>query len=174
MKRLALLRHAKSSWADAALDDSDRPLTRRGSKAAEAMGAEIGRRGLTFDAVRVSPARRARETFERLQAGLGHSLDALFDAHIYAASVSALLKIVMEFADDADSALLIGHNPGFQSLAAMLAKPGDPARARIESHYPTAALALIDLPASRWSEVRPGIGTVTAWIKPRELGTGQG
>lgn len=169
MKRLALLRHAKSSWAEPALDDFDRPLTRRGRKAAEAMGAELARRGLEFGAVRVSPACRARETFGHFQSGLGRPLDAIFDERIYAASAPTLLGIVTELPDAADSALLIGHNPGFQRLAAMLAAPGDPARSGIESHYPTAALALIDLPVDRWSDVEPGTGSVATWLKPREL-----
>ncbi len=128
MKRLALLRHAKSSWDDPALADFDRPLNARGVGAAAAIGAEMGRRGLAFDLVLASPARRVVETLEHLEAACGEALEPRFEQRIYQATAASLLDVLRAVDESARRLLLVGHNPGLQELAAMLASPDDPHR----------------------------------------------
>ena len=170
MKTLALLRHAKSSWDHPDLRDFDRPLNRRGREAAAAMGAEIKRRGLAFDAVLASPARRVVETVERLEEGYGRTLQPRFDERIYQASSHLLLSILQAVDEPVERVLMIGHNPGLQGLATLIArKDGQGLYRRIADHFPTAALALFTLDAERWADLKPGGGMVEAFLKPREL-----
>lgn len=168
MKRLTILRHAKSSW-DAPLDDFDRPLNERGRKAAVAVGEELRRRGATFDCVIASPAERVRQTLDQLAKGYGEPLDAQFDARIYQASEASLLDLVRGITDDVGSALIAGHNPGLHRLALLLTRGGG-LRDRIADRYPTAAVAGVELSADRWSEVEPGSGELCELILPRDLG----
>jgi len=169
MKTLALLRHGKSSWADPALRDFDRPLKRRGRVASTLMGKHLRRRGITFDVAIASPARRVVETMAHLETGLGKPLRVHFVEDIYDASSEVLLEILRTVEDTAERVLLVGHNPGLQALALCLAADSDPLRPVIAEHYPTAALALIEPPATRWSNLQPGSGRVLDFLRPRDI-----
>ncbi len=169
MKILALLRHAKSSWADAALNDFDRPLNPRGVGAAAVMGAQMRRRGLAFDRVLASPALRVVETLEHMEAGYGEPLEPRFEPQIYGGSAAALLDIVTAVDDSVGRLLLVGHNPGLQELALTLARTDERLRDSVASAFPTAALALLELPVDKWEEVGPEIAEIADFVRPREL-----
>jgi phosphohistidine phosphatase len=170
MKTLGLLRHGKSSWDDPELRDFDRPLKRRGREASVMVGEELRRRKLRFDRVLASPAARVVETIEYFEKGFGEPLRPMFREDIYAASSRGLLSIVQATADSVDRLLLVGHNPGFQDLACVLASAEDPLAAAVGEHYPTAAFALIELPVPSWAEVGPNGGRIADFLRPRELG----
>lgn len=170
MKSLFLLRHAKSSWADPGMDDFDRPLNARGREAAQAVGREMRRLGLRFDAVVCSPATRAVETLALAGKGYGETLSAREDERAYLAPVATLLKIVGETDDAAERLLLVGHNPGFELIAASLTEGDDsPGRADMAGKYPTGALAEIAFDAGHWRAVTPGTGRLVRFIRPRDL-----
>ncbi|HET7817513.1 MAG TPA: histidine phosphatase family protein [Sphingomicrobium sp.] len=169
MKRLGLLRHAKSSWDEPGLADFDRPLNRRGEKAAARMGEELRRRRVAFDAVLASPARRVTETLTRFEQGYGPLPEPRFDRAIYAAESLSLLEAVRRTDDGAASLLLVGHNPGLEDFAALLAAEDDPLFGRIAGNLPTAAFVALDVPAGRWTEVEPGTARIALYLKPREL-----
>lgn len=170
MKRLTLLRHAKSSWDDPGSHDFDRPLNARGARAAVAMGAEIGRRGLTFDRVLASPARRVTETLAGVEQGLGRSLTARIEPAIYEASPGRLLGLVAALADDTADVLIVGHQPALQLLLLHISEDdGQEFRRRAATKYPTAALAVIELPIARWTDAGRAAGSVTLFVTPREL-----
>lgn len=168
MKILTLLRHAKSTWDDPVARDFDRPLNRRGRKAARAIGAEMRRLGLAFDAVIASPATRVNETLAEVEQGYGSSLGAAFDQRIYLATTDTLLDLVRSADDSSSRLLLVGHNPGLESVAIELTSGGD-LRDEVAIKYPTATLAEIELPAERWSETAAGTGRLTRFIRPRDL-----
>lgn len=170
MKRLAILRHAKSSWDDPRLDDFDRPLNARGRDAAEKVGREWARRGLLFDGVVASPAARARETLELAAIAYGRPLTPRFETQLYMAGRQTLLDVVRALPDDADSTLLVGHNPGLHRLVLDLTGEDQHGhRSRVVAKFPTGAFALVALPAKTWAEVRWGTGTVEDLILPRDL-----
>jgi phosphohistidine phosphatase len=169
MKTLALLRHGKSSWEKPELRDFDRPLKRRGREAAALIGAEMRRRGLAFDLVLASPARRVVQTIAHLEKGYCAPLEPRFEPDIYESSSRVLLRILRDIDDGEHRLLLVGHNPGLQGLALSLAAPDDPLCRRVADHFPTAALVLMELPAKRWSEIEPGSGRIVDYLKPREL-----
>ena len=168
MKTLTLLRHAKSTWDDPVARDFDRPLNRRGRKAARRIGEEMRALGLSFDAVIASPAVRVKETLAEVEHGYGGSLGAVFEQAVYLASPETLLDLVRAADEGAARLLLVGHNPGLESLAIDLAGGGS-LRAEIAVKYPTATLAEIALPAERWAEVAPGTGRIARFIRPRDL-----
>jgi phosphohistidine phosphatase len=168
MKTLTLLRHAKSAWDDPVARDFDRPLNPRGRRAARTIGREMHAQGLAFERVLASPAKRVVETLADVAEGYGSGLAPHFDKRIYLASKETLLDLVHEVGDGADRLLLVGHNPGLETLALMLTSGGD-LRAELAVKYPTATIAEISLPVERWADVAARAGTLTRFIRPRDL-----
>jgi phosphohistidine phosphatase len=169
MKRVYLLRHAKSSWKDSSLADRDRPLAGRGRRAAKAMARHLEGEEIRPDLVLCSPARRTRETLERIEGALGGKVEKTLDDALYGASEAELLARIKALPDELGSVMLIGHNPGLEELALALASSGTDLE-RMHKKYPTAALATIDLPARRWSTVRRGSGELVGYVRPKDLG----
>lgn len=170
MKRLAILRHAKSSWADAGMADFDRPLNDRGRKAARRIGDKLKVRKLHFDLVLASSAARVRETL----AGIGeeHDLgpDVRFDDELYGASAEMMIHVIRALPERLGSALIVGHNPGLEQLVAGLTRDDDAGlRDRVAIKFPTAALAVIDFAVEQWEAVEAGTGTIVDLIVPHEL-----
>jgi phosphohistidine phosphatase len=169
MKRLALLRHAKSSWDDPNVDDFNRPLNERGWKAARRMGREMKRRYLRFDLVLASTAARVRETIDGVQENYDFAAPILFEPRMYGATEHELLSLLRALPETVHSPLLIGHNPGLERLIAGLTHHDDHGlRRRIAGKYPTAALAVVELPAQHWTDVTPGSGEIVELILPQE------
>jgi phosphohistidine phosphatase len=170
MKKLTLLRHAKSSWANPAASDFDRPLNKRGHRAARTIGQALKAQGLAFDAVIASPAARVVETVADVADGYGRPIRPAFDARIYLASVATLLAIVRETDDQAERLLLVGHNPGLEALAMVLTHDdGNGLRAELATKYPTATVAEIALPIDHWRDAVAGAGELARFIRPRDL-----
>lgn len=170
MKTLTLLRHAKSTWHDPVARDFDRPLNKRGRKAAYAVGRAMRTEGLRFDRVIASPALRVTETLDGIAEGYGEPFDPLYDHRVYLASPAALLDLIHEVPDVAETLLIVGHNPGLEALALLLtADDGDGLRSEVAVKYPTATLAEISLPVDQWRDVSQGMGRVTRFVRPRDL-----
>ena len=173
MKTLTLLRHAKSGWDSPVTRDFDRGLNARGRKAARAMGREMRRLGLGFDLILASPAARVTETLTELAQGYGGAAATRFEQAVYLAPVEVLLALVRETDDGAARLLLVGHNPGLEQLALLLAEPGR-LRDEVAIKYPTGALAEIGFDAAHGREVGPAGGRLARFIRPRELAEGLG
>jgi phosphohistidine phosphatase len=157
MKRLTLLRHAKSERDSPSGRDFDRSLNDRGRADSKRMGQEIRDLDLAFDLVLASPAQRVVETVE----GVG-GLSAQFDERIYDASTRQLLDLVQSTDDDVESLMLVGHNPGFERLAARLTDEE-------VDDVPTTALVEIELPIDHWRDADEGGGRLVRFIKAKEL-----
>ncbi|NLI62053.1 MAG: histidine phosphatase family protein [Methanosarcinaceae archaeon] len=115
VKKLYLLRHAKSSWEDPFLRDYDRPLNKRGRRQAKAMGKYFQEKGFDIDLILCSGALRTRQTLEILLEYYDYEEEIEFRDEIYAASVSALKNLILEA--NVNSLLVIGHNPELNMLA---------------------------------------------------------
>lgn len=182
-RALVLFRHAKSAWPDVA--DHDRPLARRGIRAAPVMGRWLREAGLLPGRVLCSTARRARETWQFAQAGLAVTPPVTFDARIYEAAATDLLAMVREVPPATGTLLLIGHNPAIEDLALLLAvAPGGEAGPgtggaslgnleRMRSKFPTAAIAVLEFHGT-WPGLAPGRARLTAFVTPRDLGPEHG
>jgi phosphohistidine phosphatase len=167
MKRLSLLRHAKSDWHDPALTDFQRPLNGRGRQAAHAMGGEMRALGLAWDCIVASPAVRVTETIDGLQQSYG-AINARYDERIYLASLETLLEIVHGASDACASLLIVGHNPGMERLALTLSR-GGALHDQVAEKYPTGALAEISFAVEHWRDVRESAGTLERFLRPRDL-----
>jgi phosphohistidine phosphatase len=161
MRTLYLLRHAKSSWKDETLRDFDRPLKGRGRRAAERMGQVLVDEKLKSPLVLSSPAVRARETTELVLESAGLKVAPRFEERIYEADVRTLLAIVRSIPDSSGTAIMVGHNPGFENLKEYLTGDG--------GHMPTCALAKIEFDAASWSEVSEESGRLELFVTPKEL-----
>lgn len=157
MKSLTLLRHAKSERDSPDGTDFARPLNDRGRADSKRIGEEMRRLGLVFDLVLASPAKRAVETAERVE-----GLSPQFDRRIYDASTGQLFDIIRGVDDRINRLLLIGHNPGFERVAAGLSG------GEVDT-LPTGALIEIDLPVDRWREIGDGNGRLVRLIRPKYL-----
>ena len=120
MKTLHLLRHAKSSWKEPGLDDHERPLSKRGRAAADAIAKHMKRTAIAPDIVLCSTAVRTKETLEPIAKKLKPA-KVIFEAGIYEVAERELWKHVGALPEQADTVLMIGHNPGLHNLALALA-----------------------------------------------------
>jgi phosphohistidine phosphatase len=170
MMRLTILRHAKSSWYEPNLGDHNRPLNERGWKAARQIGRELKHRGKHFDFVLASTAARVRETIDGVQEKYDFTAPIRFEPRVYMADAGSVLELVWALPGDVQSPMLVGHNPGLERLVVELSHDDRRGlRHRVSKKFPTAALAVIELPATDWAEVRPGSGEIVELILPREL-----
>lgn len=156
MKSLTLFRHAKTERESSTGRDFDRRLAERGRNDAPLVGKELHKLGLDYDLILSSPAARAAETAE--MAGLSPS----FDERIYDATTDELLAIVRTTDDSVDRLMMVGHNPGFERLASLLAGH--------QIEMPTGSVAEIELASDKWGDAGDTGARLTRLIKPKELG----
>jgi phosphohistidine phosphatase len=169
MHTLYLLRHAKSSWADQTLPDRERPLARRGSRDAKRIAKHLVRLGIEPELVLCSSAERPRETLELVRPALGTTSTVRLEAELYAASADELLERIRAVPETVASVMLIGHNPGLQDLALVLASAGAELR-RLEAKLPTAALATLTLANTTWRQLSQADAVLAAYVVPNQLG----
>ncbi|MGG7567627.1 SixA phosphatase family protein [Rhodovulum sp. DZ06] len=174
MRRLILMRHAKSSWADVNQHDAARPLNERGRRAAPVMGDWIAKQGLVPDFALVSTARRTLETWElaapRMAGPTGLPPNHASEPSIYNAAPETLLRLVQEQPDDIGALLVLGHEPGVPGLLRALCGPEVvEGGARAFGKYPTGAVAALEFEVERWAEVTAGAGRLVAYAQPRDF-----
>lgn len=169
MKTLYLLRHAKSSREDQALDDFDRPLTARGKRACAVLRAALHQLGIEPEVVLCSAARRAEETLQRIAAGLPKECSIIQEKRLYQAGAKRLLTRLRKLDATVGSAMLIGHNPGLHRLALFLVGAGEPALLeRLKAKLPTAGVAELRLQAGGWDDLGSGTCTLLRLWAPRD------
>ncbi len=162
MKTLLLLRHGKSSWSDASLADHDRPLKKRGRRAAQQMGRLVAEQGLVPDLVLTSTALRARDTAALMADAAGYRGTISAIAELYHAEHVAFVEVVSRVSTESETILVVGHNPGLEDWLMQLV--GD------RHEFSTAALAWIELPFENWSELtRETRGTLRGVWRPKEI-----
>lgn len=165
MRTLYLLRHAKSSWANPALADRERPLAPRGLRDAKRIAKHVGRLGITPELVLCSSSVRTQETLDLLRPTFAGAAVQV-EEQLYGASSETLLERIRSVPDEVGSVLLIGHNPGLQDLALVLASRGAELK-RLDAKFPTAALATLAL--GHWSILSPGGAELVAYVVPKQL-----
>lgn len=159
--KLILMRHAKSSWDDPRLDDHDRPLDARGQNAAHRLGHWLREHDHIPDFAISSTSLRTRETFARL----GFGCDTAYSVQLYHAQAHTLLAGLRVL--NAQTVLLIGHNPGIAEFAERIVTRA-PAHPKFEA-YPTCATLVARFDAASWHEVMWGQGVPVDFVIPREL-----
>jgi phosphohistidine phosphatase len=170
MRRLILLRHAKSDWTGIGLKDHDRGLAARGREAAPRVGAYMARHALIPDLVLASTATRARDTWGLVADGFRKPPPVVYEERLYETSPEALLDVIQSTKSDVHVLLVVGHNPGLRDLAELLIASGDvDARQRLLEKFPTAGLTVIDFPVDDWAKVHSRSGRLDRFVAPRQL-----
>ena len=158
MRELILLRHAHAEGAVAGQDDADRPLSPEGRAEAEAAGRWLKEHGHAPERVLVSPSRRTKETLEQVLSVLGY-VEQREDRRIYEATPGTLMQVADEHRD-IGRVLIVGHNPGLEQMAALLAsgQSGD------FRGMPAGGVAVLRMPADEALE--PGVAQLAAFWWP--------
>jgi phosphohistidine phosphatase len=145
MKKLYIIRHAKSGLKNSGLDDFERPLSKRGKKDAPFMGSMLKNRGVLPDIIISSPALRAKSTAEIVANEIGYVKSIVYDKNIYEASVEELYNILADISDKKSSAMLFGHNPELNMLVEDLFG--------FNENIPTCGVVEIEFDCKKWSEI---------------------
>ena len=161
MKKLLILRHAKSSWEDASLRDFDRPLNERGLRDAPFMGQILRERGVAPDLIISSPAARAKSTAELVKKAAGWRAPIRIDERIYEASQQTLFSIIAGIVNDVSTCVLVGHNPGMEGIIKLLTGTSP--------DMPTASVAVVEFDIDSWSKAEPGNGGLIEVLRPKEM-----
>jgi phosphohistidine phosphatase len=174
VKRLLLLRHAKSSRDNPKLDDHERPLNERGRADAPRMGAYMLKKKYVPQLVLCSTALRTVETLELARGEWGASPKSKFLDSLYLATANAMLNIIRSAPGNVDTLLVVGHNPGVEECAAALMGQGEtPAECEtqdmMDEKFPTAALAVMDFDISTWKDVAQDEGKIVTFTRPADL-----
>ena len=171
--RLLLLRHAKSDWSGKA-DDHARHLSARGKRTAPRIGVYMRAKGYEPELVLCSTAERTKETLELVLPALAGQPQIRYDRSLYLAEWPVLLAEIRALASEASPVMVVGHNPGLEQLAIALALQAQSAaeRGRLQKlalRFPTAALAVLDFEIVDWSGLKPGLGRLIDYVRPKDL-----
>ncbi len=162
MKKLYLIRHAKSSWSHPDLPDFERSLNKRGKHDAPLMGALLKERGVLPDYFLSSPAKRAIVTAKKIAAEIGFPREEIVcNPEIYLADRDTLSNLIKELPDEYQTVFLVGHNPGLTELVNWL---GD----QFISNVPTCAVCYLELPVEHWKEIKQQVGTLKRFDYPKK------
>ncbi|MBN1453941.1 MAG: histidine phosphatase family protein [Anaerolineales bacterium] len=162
MKNLLLMRHAKSSWNDAALSDHQRPLNKRGKHDAPRMGKHLKDQGIVLDAILCSTAVRARETAAGFLQEYTFEGDLVYLDDLYHAGPEMIIAHLTQLPDSVDTAMVIAHNPGLEDVLETVCNEYE--------HMSTASIAHIKYSIEQWVELRKATsGELLHLWKPREL-----
>ncbi|MFJ5773773.1 SixA phosphatase family protein [Streptomyces sp. NPDC093094] len=167
LRRLVVLRHAKSAWPEG-VPDHERPLASRGRRDAPAVGRALVEADCLPDLAVCSSAVRARQTWELASAEWGTPPPLRVDRRLYAAGVEELLAVVRETPSQVRTLLLVGHNPGLEDLILTLAAGDlDGALGTIREKYPTSAVAVLAWRGPAWDTLAPGRALLMSAFVPR-------
>lgn len=161
MKKLVIIRHAKSDWKDTTLDDFDRPLNERGLKNAPFMGKFLSHKNIIPDTIISSPALRTMQTAELIAKEVSYEKAIIPNQYIYEAYVNTLQEIVSFIYDENEVVFLVGHNPGVSALAYMLCD--------LKESIPTCATVEIDFECDSWGDVSKENSTLVSYDFPKKL-----
>lgn len=166
MKQLYLVRHAKSAWDTQAPNDFSRPLSKRGLKDAKRMGKKLAELGWNPLLILCSPAQRTRQTCDLLYQYARFEGDIEWKDELYAASTSALVKLLAHTPESTSSVMIIGHNPAIEWLLLDLCNDvPTQANGKIVT---TATIAKINLQGS-WDNLQLSRGELVALLRPKEI-----
>ncbi|HET7085792.1 MAG TPA: histidine phosphatase family protein [Rhizomicrobium sp.] len=172
MKRLFLLRHAKAVPAEAGVEDFDRTLMLSGMQDGGAMARYLSKTGYALDLILCSSSARTVQTAELVVQQLDCEIE--YRDALYLAEPAKILAAVRGAPASISRLMMVGHNPGLEAAAALLAR--EPVRRKerarheaLEEKFPTCALAILDFDVGRWRDVAPGTGKLADFVRPKDL-----
>ena len=170
MRRLLLLRHAKTEGHEPGRDDRARVLIERGRADAARLGAYMASHGLTPDRVILSPAARCQETWTLMASAMRPAPAVSTLEQIYDATPQDIVGAVLDAPADAEALLIVGHNPGRHEAARLLIASGNiDARESLREQLPTSGLIVIDFAFDDWRSLHPRCGRLERFVTPKSL-----
>lgn len=162
MKKLIIVRHAKSSWDFPELDDFDRPLNNRGKRNAPEMGKRLDKKGVKIDLIIASPAKRAYTTAKKIADEISFPIKKIVKEPLfYHGSLSNMLSVIQHIDNDNKSLMIFGHNPGLTELSNLLSNSDI-------YNIPTCGITEIDFNVSSWSEIEKYTGELVSFDYPKK------
>ncbi len=163
MKKLFIIRHAKSSWKDEGLDDFDRSLNKRGKKNITLMSNWLKSNNYYPDIILSSPAKRAKKTLKTILKTLDIDEKIVkFDEKIYDATLNDLLKILVEIDKKQNNVFLIGHNPSLNELAEFLSNS-------VIFNIPTSGIFCMEFDIKEWADIKNNKGKILFFEFPKKI-----
>ena len=172
MKRLFLLRHAKAVPAESGVEDFDRTLMLSGMQDAGAMARYLRKSDHAVDLILCSASARTMQTAELVLQELECEIE--YRDNLYLAEPVRIVAAVRGAPTSVSALMVVGHNPGLEATAALLAR--EPVRRKerarheaLEEKFPTGALAILDFDVGRWRDVMQGAGKLVDFVRPKDL-----
>lgn len=163
MKKLFIVRHAKSSWDFPELDDFDRPLNSRGKRNVPEMGRRLAAQNVLPDLLISSPAKRAAATARRIAEVIGYSKERIRkDRDFYHGDIGDFMNVIQNTNSEVNSLMIFGHNPGLTDLTNMLSGSSI-------YNIPTCGIVEIEFNVDSWDEVRKGNGKLISFDYPKKV-----
>jgi len=161
MKRLIIMRHAKSSWKSGAPTDHQRPLNKRGRRAAPLVGARLYELGWVPDLVITSDAERTRETWQHMRTEFPQTVEERLNSDFYHGGLADIASACTRLTEDTSTLLVLGHNPGWEDAASRLSRQW--------VRMTTANAALLESSAGTWPEAMESSWVLIDVLRPKEL-----
>lgn len=163
MKKLFIVRHAKSSWDFPELDDYDRPLNKRGKRNAPEMGQRLAKKNLLPDKMITSPAKRAAATAKRIAKEISYPNDRIQKEPLfYHGSIQDMISIVQGQDNGISTIMIFGHNPGLTDLANKLSGSDI-------YNIPTCGIVELEFNVDAWDKIGKGIGKLVSFDYPKKI-----
>jgi phosphohistidine phosphatase len=159
MKRLCLIRHAKSSWDNVSLQDFDRPLNERGKKDALLMGQELTRH-IIPDLILSSSAKRTKETTALLLQSFNNDIKVIYEDRLYEASMHGMANVIAEVDESVANLFLVAHNPGIHMLIEYLSD-------KHLAKMPTCGVVFLKTDRFTWGELKADSMELERFIYPK-------
>ena len=170
MRRLLLLRHAKTEAFEPGREDRARALVERGRSDAARIGAYMASHALRPDRVIVSPAARSQETWTCMAGAMRPAPAVTTLEQIYDATADDIVAAILGTPADVGALLIVGHNPSLHETALLLIASGNiDARESLREKLPTAGLVVIDFAFDDWRKLHPQAGRLERFVSPRSL-----
>jgi len=160
MKKIMIIRHAKSDWGVGSLRDIDRPLNGRGKLAASTMGKEINKRNLDPDLIISSPALRAKMTAKAVAENTKYTKNIVWDESFYFGYTNEIIQKVKKIDESFEKIIILGHNPTWSEIAEKLS--GE------YFNMKTADLVVLEFDG-KWKDLKDYSCKVVNYISPKEL-----
>lgn len=162
MKRLFIIRHAKSSWSEPGQDDFDRPLNKRGKKDGPEMARRLADAAVHPDLIVASPAARAKKTAQLMAGGTGYDPHKIqYDEELYLGSLSYHVQLVASLIDRVDTLFLVGHNETVTELAKYLS-------GRDLGNVPTCGIVALEFAGEPDLTTAAGLGRILFFWYPKD------
>lgn len=170
MRRLYLLRHAKTEPGEPGKPDRGRTLVERGRKDAAKIGAYLESHALIPQRVLLSPSLRTQETWKYMTEAMRQAPPAVTEDAIYEAGAQDIFDVILATPAKAASLMIVGHNPTLHEVALTLVASGDvDTRERLREGLPTMGLVVIDFAFDEWQKLHPQSGRLERFVTPKSL-----